>query len=172
VPSMSIRRETQTDISAIRKVNEKAFKGPAEARLVDLLREANKAIISLVAMFDRRVVGHILFSQITIEPNPRNILGLGLAPLAVLPEYQRRGIGSSLVAKGLEECREKGYDVVFVLGDVHFYARFGFARASIYGLRNEYNVDENFMILELKKAVLDSIVGLVKYPPEFKEAEV
>jgi putative acetyltransferase len=111
-----IRRETQSDISAIKKVNESAFKGSAEARLVDLLREASKAIISLIAVFDDKVVGHILFSQIEIRPNPKNMRGLGLAPLAVLPEYQRRGIGSSLVARGLEECQEKGYDVVVVLG--------------------------------------------------------
>ena len=167
-----VRRETQSDISAIRKVNESAFKGSGEARLVDLLREANKAIISLVAVFDSRVVGHILFSPITIRPNPKNMRGLGLAPLAVLPRYQKRGIGSSLVTRGLEECREKGYDVVVVLGDVPFYTRFGFKRASLYGLRNEYNVDESFTVLELKKGTLDSVSGLVKYHTEFKEAEV
>ena len=167
-----IRGEKQSDISAIRKVNESAFKGSAEARLVDLLREANKAIISLVAVFDNRVVGHILFSQITITPNPKNMRGLGLAPLAVLPEYQRRGIGSSLVTRGLEECRDKGYDFVVVLGEVPFYSRFGFKRASLYGLRNEYNADKSFMALELKKSALDSVSGLAKYQTEFKEAEV
>lgn len=153
-------------------MNEKAFNGPTEARLADLLREANKATISLVAMFNDRVVGHILFSPITIESNPKNVKGLGLAPLAVLPEYQRRGIGASLVTKGLEECQNEEYDLVVVLGDESYYARFGFNRASLYGLSNEYNVDENFMVLELKEGVLSSVSGLVKYAPEFKEAEV
>ena len=97
--------------------------------------------------------------------------GLGLAPLAVLPEYQRRGIGSSLVTKGLEECRKKGCDIAVVLGDIHFYTRFGFKRARLYGLTNEYNVDENFMALELEEGTLNSVSGLVKYQPEFKEAE-
>jgi putative acetyltransferase len=165
-----IRTEKQSDISAIRKVNERAFKGSIEARLVDLLREANRATISLVATFDDRVVGHILFSPITIESNLRNIRGLGLAPLAVLPEYQRRGIGSSLVTKGLEECRKKGCDIVVVLGDVRYYTRFGFKHARLYGLSNEYNVDENFMALELKEGTLNSVSGLVRYQPEFKEA--
>ncbi|MGB8780058.1 MAG: N-acetyltransferase [Candidatus Bathyarchaeia archaeon] len=166
-----ISRERQSDISAVRKVNERAFKGPMEARLVDLLREANKATISLVAKFDNRVVGHILFSPITIESNPKNMRGLGLAPLAVLPEYQRRGIGSTLVTKGLEECRKKRFEIVVVLGDVRYYARFGFKPARLYGLSNEYNADENFMVLELKEGALNSVSGLVKYQPEFEEAE-
>ena len=165
-----IRREKQSDILAIRKVNESAFKGSVESRLIDLLREANKATISLVATFDNTVVGHILFSPITIELNPRNMQGLGLVPLAVLPEYQERGIGSNLVTEGLKECKEKEYDIVVVLGDVPYYTYFGFKRASLYGLSNEYNVDENFMALEQKVAALNSVSGLVKYKPEFKEA--
>ena len=165
-----VREETQSDISAIRKVNEKAFKGPTEAHLVDLLREVNKATVSLVAEHNGKLVGHILFSPIGFELNPKNMRGLGLAPLAVLPKYQRRGIGSSLVARGLEKSREKGYTIIVVLGNASYYTRFGFKCASLYNLSNEYNVDENFMAIELKEDALSSVKGLVKYQPEFRLA--
>ena len=153
----------------IRKVVESAFNGSVEARLVELLRDANKAIVSLVATLDDRAVGQIMFSPIIIELNPKHARGLGLAPLAVLPKYQGRGIGTNLVVRGIEECREEGYDIVVVLGDEPFYSRFGFKRASIYGLKNEYNADENLTVLELKVDALRSIGGLVRYQPEFKE---
>jgi putative acetyltransferase len=165
-----IREEKLCDISEIRKVNERAFNGPIEAHLVDLLREANKATISLVATFNDKLVGHILFSPITIESSSKNVRGLGLAPIAVLPEYQRRGIGSRLVTQGLEESRSKGYDLVVVLGHKTYFPRFGFKRASLYGLSNEYSADESFMVLELRKGVLSAIRGLVKYQLEFREA--
>ena len=168
---LGIRREKQSDILAIKKVNKSAFQSSVESRLIDLLREANKVTISLVATLDNQVVGHILFSSVTIELNPKNMQGLGLAPLAVLPEYQRQGIGSALVTQGLKESREKGYDIIVVLGDVSYYTRFGFKQASLYGLKNEYNVNENFMALELRAGALNSVSGLVKYQPEFKEVE-
>ena len=89
--------------------------------------------------------------------------------MAVLPEYQKRGIGSRLVIQGLEESRKQGYDLVVVLGHKNYYSRFGFKRASVYGLGNEYNVDENFMVLELREGALNAVSGIVKYQPEFKK---
>ena len=168
---LRVRREQPTDIPAIRKINERAFNGLVEVHLVDLLREASKATISLVATFDDKLVGHILFSPVTIEFNPKNLKGLGLAPIAVLPEHQKQGIGSRLVTQGLEESRKKGYDLVVVLGHVSYFPLFGFKRASLYGLSNEYDVDESFMALELKEGALSSVHGVVRYQPEFKEAE-
>ena len=117
------------------------------------------------------MVGHILFSPVTIEFNPRSLRGLGLAPIAVFPEHQKHGIGSRLVTQGLEESRTKGYDLVVVLGHVSYFPRFGFKRACLYGLGNEYNVDEIFMVLELREGALNAACGLVKYRSEFKEAE-
>jgi len=168
---LRVRREQATDIPAIWKINERAFNGSVEARLVDLLREANKATISLVAMLNDELVGHILFSPVTIEYNPRNLRGLGLAPIAVLPEYQKQGIDSRLVMQGLEESRNKGYDLVVVLDHVSYFPLFGFKRASLYGIINEYDVDESFMALELRGGALNAVHGVVKYQVEFKEAE-
>jgi putative acetyltransferase len=151
-------------------VNERAFKGLDEAMLVKYLRDAGKAVISLVATCHEQVVGHILFSPVSIEINLRRIRGLGLAPLAVLPEYQRRGIGSQLVHHGLAKSRKQGYDLVVVLGHPAYYSRFGFRRASVYGLRNEYHADESFRVLELRTGTLNAVRGLVKYPSEFNKA--
>lgn len=166
-----IREEQTRDIPAIRNVNECAFMGTIEANLVDLLRDANKAIISLVATHNDKVVGHILFSSVTFEQNPRNIRGVGLAPMAVLPEYQKQGIGSRLVIQGLKVSRTQGYDLVIVLGHKSYYSRFGFKQASVYGLGNEYQADESFMVLELRKGTLTAVNGTVKFQPEFLKAD-
>ena len=113
---IAIRNETPDDRAAIRDVNERAFGRHDEATLVDMLRSANKAVVSLVALDQGRVVGHILFSAVTVAVAPENFRGLGLGPMSVLPEFQNRGIGSRLVREGLEACKRDGYDAVVVLG--------------------------------------------------------
>jgi len=163
------RSERPEDVAAIRHVHEQAFGGPGEARLVELLREADKAAVSLVAVSDGQVVGHILFSPVTIDPEQAGFNGVGLAPVGVLPEFQNRGIGSNLIRAGLEACKRAGHDVVVVLGHTHYYPRFGFSQASAYGLGNEYNADEHFMALELREGALAQARGVVKYQPEFNE---
>ena len=163
-----IRDETTADQPQIRRVNELAFARQNEANLVDALREKAAPIISLVATLDERVVGHIFFSPVTIESDDGVFAAMGLAPMAVLPEYQNRGIGSQLVREGLKECQRLGQDIVVVLGHPEFYPRFGFVPASLKGLRSEYDVrDEVFMSLELKEGALAGRRGLVKYHPEF-----
>ncbi len=94
---------------------------------------------------------------------------MALAPVGVLPEYQNRGIGSRLIRAGLETCGEAGYDAVVLLGEPGYYSRFGFERASDYGLGNEYGVDEPFMVAPLKSGALDGASGTVRYQPEFRE---
>jgi putative acetyltransferase len=167
---IEIRQEIADDYSAIRDVNKIAFGGTAEAQLIDLLRAANKAVVSLVALNQGSVVGHILFSPVTVEQSAGNFRGVGLAPMTVLPKFQNQGIGSRLVRDGLEACKQKGYGVVVVLGHTRYYPRFGFTRAKDHGLDNEYNAQDSFMVLELKAGILQTIGGLVKYAPEFNDA--
>ena len=136
-----------------------------------MLRDANKAVISLVAVCDRHAVGHIMFSQVTIDPPHAGFNGIGLAPVAVLPGFQKRGIGASLIRKGLEDCWQAGYGIAVVLGDHRYYRRFGFSRAGDYGLGNEYGAGEHFTAMELSEGALEGVNGVVKYQPEFRDAE-
>jgi putative acetyltransferase len=168
---ITIRAENAEDIPAVRRVNELAFGRPNEAALVDALRAASEPQVSLVAVEDGRVVGHIFFSPVSIESETPISTAMGLGPMAVLAEYQRQGVGSQLVREGLRECRRSGCDVVVVLGHPEFYPRFGFIPAVEKGLHSEYPVpDEVFMVTELEPGALRGRRGLVKYRPEFGEA--
>jgi putative acetyltransferase len=166
--NVQIRAELPDDEMAVRETNEQAFGTSTEATLVDRLRGSPESI-SLVATIGDRVVGHILFTPISIEPVAR-VRVAGLAPMAVRPDKQRSGIGSQLVRAGLEQCRQRGYAAVVVVGHPEFYPRFGFERASTKGLTCEFPVrDEVFMAVELETAALAAVGGLVRYRPEFSE---
>lgn len=144
-----------------------AFPTDAESRLVDALRANGGAWVSLVAERAGRVVGHILFSPVRLDPDPGAPRGAGLAPVAVLPDHQRRGIGGALVREGLSRCRALGVEFVVVLGDPGYYGRFGFRRASAKGLANEYGADAAFGVVELRPGCLAGRTALVRYAPEF-----
>jgi putative acetyltransferase len=164
---MNIRREGPQDVDAVRLVNERAFGQPDEAGIVDALRRLADTI-SLVAAIDNQVVGHILFTPVSIDDADPTLSAAGLAPMAVLPEFQRLGIGSALVNAGLDACRAAGCDLVVVLGHPDFYPRFGFVVAAPHGLRCEYPVPpEAFMVIELRSGSLARARGLVRYRPEF-----
>jgi putative acetyltransferase len=166
-----IRKEQPEDIAAIRSINEQAFRGKIEADIVEKLRDRGMLTVSLVAVQDRGIMGHIAFSPVKVESEHSSFEAIALAPMAILPSFQRRGIGLQLVRAGLEECRRLDYKAVVVLGHPDYYPRFGFAPASTFNLKCEYSVpDEAFMALELSNGALSGISGTVKYQPEFQDA--
>lgn len=132
--------------------------------MVELERQG-QAAVSLVAVFGEVVVGHVLFSPVTLGERECN--GLGLAPLAVAPAWQRRGIGSELVRKGLQECAELGTGFVVVLGDPAFYRRFGFQPAIERGLSNDYGATRAFQVLELRPGAIPDCGGPIHYASAF-----
>ena len=164
---LTIRPERDGDAEAIRSVVAAAFPTAAEAHLVDALRQQQAAVISLVADEGGQVVGHILFSPVTLDGADARMLGL--APMAVRPDRQRQGIGSALVRRGLDASRERGAAAVVVVGHPAFYPRFGFIPASRFAVRCEYDVpDDVFMALELTAGVLRP-GGLVRYHSAFAD---
>ena len=167
-----IREEQAQDVVAIREVNVRGFGQSQEADIVDKLRQNCDELISLVALKEDKIVGHILFSPVTIESGDGTIRGMGLAPMAVLPEHQRQGIGSELVRAGIERLKNMDCPFVIVVGFPEYYPRFGFESASRYGIKSEWDVpDEAFMILVLNESELGGISGVVKYQPEFAECD-
>jgi putative acetyltransferase len=174
-----IRPETPADLAGIRGVNQRAFPTPAEAALVDALRAAGAVTLSLVAAqqgdaeraggdLGDHVVGHILFSPVTITTAAGPRTAVGLAPMAVDPAWQRHGIGARLVQAGITRLGQAGHPAVVVLGHPDYYPRFGFARASSFGLRWEHPcADAAFMALALAPHALDGCAGVVRYRPEF-----
>lgn len=165
----TIRPERPGNAATIRAVNERAFGQPAEAALVDALRAAGALTLSLVAEEAGAVVGHIAFSPVTIHAPGGACGAVGLAPMAVLPGSQRRGVGKRLVCAGLAALREAGHGAVVVLGHPGYYPRFGFVPAERFGLRWEHACPpEAFMALELTPGALaEARGGVVRYRPEF-----
>jgi putative acetyltransferase len=163
-----VRPERSEDAAAVRRVNEAAFGRPAEADLVDRLRDRVPSYLALVAVLDGEVVGHIAFTPVTFDPARPALDVRGLAPMAVLPQRQRAGIGTALVTAGVEACRRNGADGVVVLGHPAYYPRFGFGPAAVFGLTSEYEVPpEAFMALPLAPGALDGVKGVVRYDAVF-----
>ncbi len=166
-----IRPEEAEHADGVYQVEEKAFHRPAEADLCVSLRKRRAVTLSLVALEDGEVVGHVLFSPVTIRGEAGDLPAIGLGPVAVLPEHQNQGIGSRLIRAGLEEIRQQGHTVVVLLGDPRYYSRFGFEPASRYAVRfQDPNAPaEAFMLLELRRGTLQDHGGVAYYEPEFNE---
>ena len=169
---ISIRREQPGDIAGVRRANELAFGQPEEAGIVDAMRQACDDLLSLVALRDGQVVGHILFSPATVEGGEGVVTGMGLAPMAVLPEHQRQGIGTKLAESGLAILRDRGCPFVIVLGHPEYYPRFGFTPASSHGVKSQWEgvPDEAFMILVMDESKLRGVSGQARYRDEFDAA--
>jgi putative acetyltransferase len=163
-----IRGEVPGDEEAIRRVNCLAFGGDDEARLVEALRDQGYLRVSLVAEEGGEVVGHILFSELSIATESGEVEALSLAPMAITPERQRRGNGSRLIREGLRRCQEEGHRIVVVLGHPDYYPRFGFSARLAERLRSPYS-GPAFLALELVPGALENVVGEVRYPPPFRD---
>jgi putative acetyltransferase len=169
---ITIRPERPGDIASIRATHESAFGQDTEADIVDALRIACPEALSLVAVSEGAIVGHIFFSPVTVQGERGTIQGMGLAPLAVLPGRQRQGIGSRLVETGLRILRQKDCPFVIVLGHPEFYPRFGFVPASRHGLSCPWEgvPDAAFMVRILDRAAMAGVNGVARYRAEFDAA--
>ena len=165
---MNVRKEKDSDKDNIWKVNAEAFETEAEANLVNALRDSGISFISLLAEEDEEIVGHILFTPVELIGDDPGLKLMGLAPMAVLTELRKKGIGSQLVKTGIEKCLTQGFDAVVVLGHAEYYPKFGFVPSVKYGIKSEYDVpDEAFMVLELKEGSLKDKKGVIKYHAAF-----
>jgi putative acetyltransferase len=171
--SFFIRTETPSDISEIFALQNNAFAQDGEARLVNALRNDGDftADLSLVAVHDDRIIGHVLFPPITIESpdtTQKSVPARALAPLGVDPAFQCQGVGAALLEEGLLACRQLGHRAVIVVGHPGYYPRFGFSTARSFGISAPFPCpDEAFMALELVPGALDGVHGTVRYPPAF-----
>ena len=162
---IEIREERADDVAAVRNMNRRAFGQDQESNIVDALRANGAALLSLVATVNDRVVGHIMYSPLSIGGN---VTGAALGPMAVLPEHQRQGIGSKLVKVGNQKLKDAGYPFIIVVGHADYYPRFGFKRANEHGITCEWDLpDDVFMLLVLDQAKMKSVSGLATYRHEF-----
>ena len=164
---MLVREEEASDAEAISRVHRAAFPSDAESRLVEGLRRSGNLVVSLVAEHGGSVVAHVAFSPVQINGPAGTSHGLGLAPVAVLPECQRGGFGSALIRQGLERCKGRAAPFVVVLGEPAYYQRFGFMPAHTRGIGNEYRAHDEFMVIEFAEGALPRSGGVARYAPEF-----
>jgi putative acetyltransferase len=168
----TIRPEQPGDEPAVRHVNQAAFPTSVEADIVDALRADCPDLVSLVAEDEGRIVGHILFSPVVLQISSGALHGMALAPMAVLPEHQNLGVGSSLVRAGLDVLRQGGCPFVIVLGHPSYYPRFGFEPAHRFGIRPQWDrvPEEAFMVCFLAAPGDRAVAGTVRYRAEFDVA--
>ena len=166
----SIRPEAASDLPAIREVVRAAFPEDAEMRLVDRLRAAGDIAISTVCEADGFIVGHALASRMNASADGRPVAAACLAPVSVLPECQGEGIGTKLIERIVEDARASGFELLFVLGEPHHYARFGFSAEAARRYRSPYR-GPNFMALRLAQDRFTPFEAAAAYPPAFDDVK-
>lgn len=169
---LEIRSDTKEEQTTVYEITKAAFSRDNEAKLVDLLRKREDFIpeLSLIAETnDHQLVGHILFSQISVvQDDAHKHKSLALAPISVLPSFQKQGIGKKLIEYGLQKAKELGFTSVIVLGHKDYYPKFGFQAAEKWNIKAPFEVSsECFMAIELTPNALEGVSGTVKYPEEF-----
>lgn len=165
-----VRGEKVTDHDTVYNINKLAFGSEIEPKLIAALRKSKSFVrgLSLVAVKEEKVLGHALLTRAFIVNRGRRFKCLVLGPMAVLPEYQKQGIGKKLMEEGFERAKELGFTAIAVLGHETYYPKFGFIPASQKNIKTSFKVpDENFMIVELVPNALKGISGMVEYPKEF-----
>ncbi|BAY41028.1 GCN5-related N-acetyltransferase [Nostoc sp. NIES-2111] len=167
---MNIRPETTVDYLAIAEVNNLAFGRENESQLIAKIRLSDFYIpeLSLVAEVDNVIVGHILFSYIELFGEEK-LQVLGLAPMAVHPQFQKQGIGSALITAGLTKAESRGESLVIVLGHPQFYSRFGFVPSVNYGIKSPFPVPEDVFMVKPLNNYQAKYQGKVIYPSAFHQ---
>lgn len=170
---INIRRETEHDYKNIKAVNDLAFNGTAESELIEKLREKEDFLpeLSLVAEDEGKIIGHILFFPVSIKTKDSECVSLSLAPMAVNPDYQKKGVGTKLLKEGFKRAEEMGYKSVVVLGYSEYYTKFGFKSADNWGLKSPFKDThpDAFMAIELSESELENKSGKVIYPEEYHQ---
>ncbi|KAA3598341.1 MAG: N-acetyltransferase [Calditrichaeota bacterium] len=168
--NLRIRTENKNDYLGVYEVHKFAFEQTNESELVENLRMTNEFVpeLSILVENESKIVGHILFFPIQVKSNESSFESLALAPLAVLPKFQKQGIGKKLVFEGLKRAKNLGFKSVIVLGDPIYYGKFGFEPSVKWQILSPYKVSaEYFMALELENRSLENVFGTVVYPKEF-----
>lgn len=158
------RPEQRAQVLALNRL---AFDGEEEARIIEALTRDDLVVLSLVVTEGEKVTGHILFSRLEVEVDGRPVKAVALAPMAVLPDHQNKGIGSTLIRRGLDLVSARGFEAVLVVGHTAFYPRFGFSPDAVRHIACPFQGHDAFMGLELKPGALAGESGACRYPAAF-----
>lgn len=167
---MNIRSTTSHDLAAVLDAHKHAFGAEQGQEIADLVRDllsdpSAMPVLSLTAGTDAGITGHVLFTAVSVQGSGEQAVARILAPLAVLPEHQRKGVGGALINEGLKRLSDSGVELVFVLGHPDYYRRFGFRPAAVLGFEATHPIpaehEDAWMVQALVPGVLGRVSGKV-----------